>query len=170
MEVLNILKAEREKPHNLVRMYREGVFYTAYEHSAFLFCKAVHNFKVKKRFVRKAGCEIASTGFPTTSLEKWTNGLEAKEADGVLSFEVKVEEAETSKEIFTEWKEQIPLYTPNDTLKKNSDVVREEDTQYNVRSSIIALLRNFPLEQKTPLECMLFISELKKMIGNVENL
>ena len=76
--------------------YREGVFYKAYEQSAYLFVKYVKPFQVKKRFVKSVKQEVASE----------------------------------------RWRADIPLMQ----------------------------VRMFPIEAKTPLDCMLFLSEIKKQL------
>ena len=57
-----------------IRLYAEGIFYKAYERSAWVACRVLHPFMVKKRAVRKVGQEVVSIGFPKTSLDKWAGG------------------------------------------------------------------------------------------------
>lgn len=65
-----ILHKESENTHTL-HFYREGVFFKAYEHSAYLFVKYVKPFMVKKRFVKSVNQEVVSIGFPTNSLHNY---------------------------------------------------------------------------------------------------
>ena len=64
--------AERES-HNesCIYLYREGIFWKAYQKSAFLLLKHCKvNYAVKHRFVKSADCEIFSLGFPQNALER----------------------------------------------------------------------------------------------------
>lgn len=65
-----ILSNESENTHSIY-LYREGVFYKAYERSAYLFVKNVKPFMVKKRFVKSVNQEVVSIGFPTNSLHNY---------------------------------------------------------------------------------------------------
>ena len=71
MTTNEILQLE-ENNTNLVVLYREGMFWKAYERSAYLICTQIHPFRVTTRYISKlAGAAIASIGFPDTSLEKF---------------------------------------------------------------------------------------------------
>lgn len=65
-----ILHKESSNTHHIF-FYREGVFYKAYERSAYLFVTNYKPFMVKKRFVKAAGREIVSIGFPTNSINSY---------------------------------------------------------------------------------------------------
>ena len=71
MTTNEILQLE-ENNTNLVALYREGMFWKAYERSAYLICTQIHPFRVTTRYISKlAGASISSIGFPDTSLEKF---------------------------------------------------------------------------------------------------
>ena len=71
MTTNEILQLE-ENNTNLVVLYREGMFWKAYERSAYLICTQIHPFRVTTRYISKlAGASITSIGFPDTSLEKF---------------------------------------------------------------------------------------------------
>ena len=65
-----ILKTESENTDK-IHFYREGVFYKAYEKSAYLFVTYVKPFMVKKQFVKSVNQEVVSIGFPTNSLRSY---------------------------------------------------------------------------------------------------
>lgn len=71
MTTNEILQLE-ENNTNLVVLYREGMFWKAYERSAYLICTQIHPFRVTARFISKlAGAPIVFIGFPNASLEKY---------------------------------------------------------------------------------------------------
>ena len=57
--------------HDVIHLHREGSFLRAYEWSAFLSCRYLHQFKVNKRIFKGIGHPVAYIGFPETSLDKW---------------------------------------------------------------------------------------------------
>ncbi len=70
-QISTILQDEQQNVGTYIRLYAEGIFYKAYERSAWVACRVLHPFMVKKRAVRKVGQEVVSIGFPKTSLTKW---------------------------------------------------------------------------------------------------
>ena len=80
-QISTILQAEQQNDGAHIRLYSEGVFYKAYERSAWVACRVLHPFMVKKRAVRKVGQEVVSIGFPKTSLDKWAAGRRVERVD-----------------------------------------------------------------------------------------
>ena len=70
-----IYEIEQENP-GVIHLYAEGMFYRAYEKSAYLLCALIHPFKVSCHFVKSIGDYLASVGFPQSSLDKWAGGRE----------------------------------------------------------------------------------------------
>ena len=66
----------------VIHMYAEGMFYRAYEMSAYLLCSLVHPFKVSCHFVKTIGDNLLSVGFPQSSLEKWSSGHPVRKVVG----------------------------------------------------------------------------------------
>ena len=56
---------------SVLHLHREGSFLRAYEWSAFLSCRYLHQFKVNKRVFKGIEQPVAYIGFPETSLDKW---------------------------------------------------------------------------------------------------
>lgn len=75
MTKLEIYRLE-ENNEGKVYLFPEGLFYKAYEKSAFLLCKLVHPFKVSIRSYKGIKDSIASIGFPKSSLENFSSKLE----------------------------------------------------------------------------------------------
>ena len=73
-----ILQNECTNTH-ILYFYREGVFYKAYEHSAYLFVKHVKPFQVKKRMVKSVKQEVVSIGFPINSLTNYFSSEKIRE-------------------------------------------------------------------------------------------
>lgn len=56
---------------NVIHLHREGSFLRAYEWSAWLCCRYLHEFKVNNRMFKGIENPVAYIGFPETSLAKW---------------------------------------------------------------------------------------------------
>lgn len=76
--LLEILSIEQENQSS-VYFYREGAFYKAYEHSAYLFVHHVKPFRLKRRFVKSVKREVISVGFPTNSLTNYFSSDKIRE-------------------------------------------------------------------------------------------
>ncbi len=51
-------------------LHKEGIFWRAYQYSAFLFSKHIRLLRVNTRFVKVVDTEIAYLGFPEKVLEE----------------------------------------------------------------------------------------------------
>lgn len=149
---------ETEKPQNVVLLHQEGIFYIAYEHSAWLFVTAVHALKVKKQYVKCVSQHVASIGFPMTSLGKWV-AEEQVVVEGSVARVVLPADVACGNGGFDEWKAALPVDAANG---KPVGKTVAGDTACN--ADVPALIRNFPIENKTPLECMIFLSEIKQLL------
>ena len=108
MTKLEIFNAEQVNDGR-VYLYPEGMFYKAYEKSAFLLCANVHQFKVSSNQLKSIDEPLVSVGFPFSSLEKFSAGLscDSNRSDGVvvLSFA----DGRSDFDGFTEWKSQFKI-------------------------------------------------------------
>lgn len=153
-----ILRTESENS-NKIHFYREGVFYKAYEQSAYLFVTHVKPFMVKKQFVKSVKREVVSIGFPTNSIHNYFESGTIVEKENEA--EVVIDNCMTTAD-FEKWRENIKMTLAKETSAKveSLSATPEADTE----NSIIQKIKIFPIESKTPLDCMLFLSELKKSL------
>lgn len=170
MSILHeILLREGINTHT-IRFYREGVFYKAYERSAYLFVCHVKPFLVKKKRVKSVEQEVVSIGFPTHSIAHYFEQSRIKENGSEAEVEMT---QEVDVVAFETWKQGIELTVANQhksPFKRGkvssgdgcTPAMRESDDC--AENEAILKLKLFPIEVKTPLDCMLFLSELKKML------
>lgn len=152
--ITKILAAEQTKDSLCIQFYSEGIFYKAYEQSAWLACLLLNRFTVKKKFIKKAGQDVISIGFPKTSLSKWAAGRRTDVSDDKAVIYINESEYESMQDKdFNKWK---------DTISNECG-----PTTPNTASSdhIIEKIRSFPVESKTPIECMMFLSGLKQELS-----
>ena len=138
-----ILEIESQNNGSFILLYPEGMFYKAYERSAWLACMYLGNLLVKKRYIKKVQQDVVSVGFPKSSIEKWAGGRKIRTMDNYVMIILDDSEIqEYSDEIFHKWKDSG-----------------------NESEEIYDRILSFPIENKTPMECMIFLSELKEKLN-----
>lgn len=169
----DFIQAEEGNADRII-LYREGLFWKAYERSAFAVCTQIRPFKPTKRSLKiLGGGELVSIGFPVSMEEAVLKGftrLAAEPKRLTLACTVPIE-----TDGFKAWKASIPL-TPARTGRPEEHSAGQEgivtglpavETCPNRERTLCAIaerLRGFDLASSTLMECMLFISELKKML------
>ena len=152
-----------------VNLYKDGIFWRGYEQSAYAIHQIRPAYQPKKEKIKKVGHEVVSIGFPDGVLK-----------DILLAFElVKREEKKIclktrepiDLEAFKEWKEALSTYTPTcENCKKLTEILNEQSrtaapqvpTEPTGAMVIYNKVLHFDLSNSTPMECMAFVSELKK--------
>lgn len=133
------------------------MFWKAYEYSAYRFVFGIMKCKAKKQTFKGLDKEMAHIGFPESSLAVHQDRyrLVKKEDDYC-----EIEPIDVLPNMpFDTWKASIELFSAKKKTVSNS-LTNEE--------LIVSKLRNFNLESKTPMDCMMFLVELKKeMNGEV---
>ncbi len=72
-QIKEILEIENHRTNDWTTIYlfAEGLFYRAYEWSAWLCCRYVNEFKVTRRELKNENGSIVFIGFPVASLSKF---------------------------------------------------------------------------------------------------
>lgn len=177
-QLKEILEIERNRmfngPYSTIYLFQEGTFFRAYEWSAWLCCRYVNQFKATRR-EQKISSEVDSTlvfiGFPITSLSKYlpedahtaTNEDKSVTITLPLSIFNESEDQKSLLEDYNHWKQSIPLTaTRKGSLKE--DLKNVLDAPPHRLSEVMLRVLAFPIEQKTPMECMSFIAEIKQQL------
>lgn len=178
MTQTEILEIEKSREINgnyaTIYLFAEGSFYRAYDWSAWLCFRYINQFKPTKRELKNEnGDTIVYVGFPVTSLSRYIpeNGTTVSREDKGVEVDLPIEtfsgvELESLKKDFQNWKNSVPVAVS----KKSS--VREDlknggGEQPHRMSEIMFKILAYPLEQKSPMECMSFIAELKQQITSL---
>ncbi|MBO7567376.1 MAG: hypothetical protein J6T60_09830 [Bacteroidales bacterium] len=173
--------SEKEKQRESVvecrtaRLYREGTFLRAYEFSAWLFVKFVHDFKVSKRNVKGLEQPLVMIGFPIKSIDKYTpEGADVSpETDGCITVTISQmmlpDDADINALVseYSEWKETIPL---TESKKHDAAVETQHGSFSQSPTTITGVMRRileYPIEQKSPIECMTFLSDVKRQLASL---
>ncbi len=175
-QLVDIMAAEKVRTsfseQREIRLYADGSFYRAYEWSAWLCCRYVKQNKVTRRFVKSVDGDVAYIGFPQTSLSKYVlDGTEVVEnADGTVVMRLAESlfppenERETLLVDFSAWREHQPV-TELKTNKKDDGKEPNRAVQPVSSTGIMQQLQAFPIESRTPIECMLFLVEIKQKMA-----
>jgi len=126
MTFAEILSLE-ENNWDTVYLYREGLFFKAYQHSACLVHLHIHDFKLSKRYIKSVNENVYSLGFPQSSALKWLNGFPHHYVnDTLLKCEIGKFLSETEYE---SWKECVLVnagdrYTPHTHIIEKAPVYK----------------------------------------------
>ncbi len=164
----DILTAETKTDHS-VRLYREGsLFYRAYERSAYLFVHHVRDYQAVRKYYKGCNSFVVSIGFPQKSLPSL--GCQyVVNADGTVSIPV---EAEIDEQQFLQWKDNVPLHqkditaTPSPSVSHPTPTLKPDAKLDTTDAEVLRRLRQYNLAASTPMQAMLFVSELQRMLND----
>lgn len=146
-------RIEKEQSNtDKIYLHKEGIFYRAYERSAYLWLNHICNYEIKKRYVKTINEVIVYLGFPMSVLEnKIGNHTYRVEPDYAV---VELgESAKFSDEAYTGWHKQYEVEIETNDCPETKDFKA---------GTIIDEIMKYPIETSSPIECMMFLSQLKK--------
>lgn len=155
MTIQEKLQAEQSRPDGTILFFGEGSFYKAYQESAWLACSLLHRFKAFRRFVRRAGCEVVYVGFPKSSLEKFVSGRRYEMKDDTVLVYLNDDEPEFFED-YASWLASIPITSLNNSTEKQDSL-----------RALCQKVLDYPLEESTPMACVVFLAELRKQIKEI---
>jgi hypothetical protein len=175
-EILEIEKNRKGIEDSLkIYLFQEGTFYRAYEWSAWLCCRYVNQFKVTRKEQKSDLTDdgtVVFVGFPLTSLEKYlpeSCSLSVNEDKSVvLAFKENMfgEDSDFEKlaEDFAHWKQSVPMASNKRTSLREELKNGMTEVPVHRMSDVLLKIIAFPIEQKSPMECMSFLAEMKRQI------
>ena len=169
MRTLEEIVGSEDKNLSQVVLYPEGMFYKAYERSAYVCATRISPFKPSRKRVKYLGRDVVSIGFPIGALTKYFSGASPQEPGGC----VVVELAEAvDAQAFETWKAALPFKEPKARVVPAASAAipeemaggRAENVSEGESERLVRMIRGFRLESATPLQCVVFIDELKRVI------
>lgn len=174
--IKEILEVENNRSEqNTIHLFQEGSFWRAYEQSAWLCVRCLHEFKATRRQMKEAEQTVVFVGFPLTSLDKWLPEESSQRAEGEKHLVITLPEHSlpdvgggTYAELFEAWKDNVELSQPQKSGKrsvqsKSSDGI--EERTYTCLSDVMKAILSYPLESKSPVDNILFLSHLKSQLS-----
>lgn len=154
------IKFEESAPKNIIRLVKSGEFYRAYNRSAWLFHCCIAEHKVMRKYLKTFGFEIFYIGFPEKSL--FNNIGERKSEKTDLGFDIELTA------------EEIPNDEEYDIWKNNIETQQSSKCDYfslplsgiEAEKEVIKRIKEFPLESRSMVECVVFLSDIRKLLVN----
>lgn len=141
---------------SLIYLYKEGLFWKAFEKSAYLFVNSIASYKAKSKYVKAVKQDIIYIGLPPVSLERTKEKYTVIRSDD-KEITIKPNINNCNNQTFEDWK--TTLLTVGDQNPIPITNSQMSDTY------IANKVRMFNLESKTPMQCLLFLADLKKEIN-----
>lgn len=154
----NSLKFESEVPAGTVRLVSSGEFLRAYNHSAWLFYCCISKYKVIRKFSKAEQKDIYFLGFPASKLLELVNGRSVAKTDFGFDIALKPEEL-PAEEGYDAWTRDVPVEAAS-----RADAAALPLSGRELEGAVCKKIREFPLETKTPVEAVVFLSEMRKFL------
>ena len=129
-------------------LFKEGVFYKAYNEGAFLLKDRDYKVAVKK--IKSIENEVLSIGFPISVLEKLKENRQPEEYDNYCSLQSNIV---FSLLLYEEW------------YQNQIANIKREDSKYLEEYTLKDTIKNYPLANKTPIEVFIWVAKLQKLIS-----
>ena len=141
-----------------IYLYREGGFWKAYERSAYMFYLHIKKYLVQQKYVKSVDSYVVYLGFPDSKVSDLTREYTVTVPDEkqlVVSSGHSVDPSE-----FDTWKALIEMKheEPKPSIAKTETGDAEREAIHRIR--------NFMLESANPIECLIFVKELKHLLTN----
>ena len=129
-------------------LFKEGVFYKAYNEAAFLLKDK--NYKVAVKKIKNIENEVLSIGFPVSVFEKLKDEFVFEFFEWYAVYNTNTF---FDNESYTNWHNKVV---------KDSFKTSKTEIEYY----IVEQLKKYPLANKTPMEVFMWVANLQKMISN----
>lgn len=156
--IKSVLEKVRASPPDKILLHKEGVFWKAYEQSAMKIYECIRHCMLKRKKIKTVGHDVVSAGFPLSSLESWAGKRQFCVVDDWAEISLSDEEIGMLP-CFEEWKKRI-----SDLADITVPKEKEDKDARSLSVTVISRITEFPVESKTPVECMLFLLDIKRMI------
>jgi len=152
MKISGILDIEN-KNSGKIFLHKEGLFYRAYEKSAFLFVQHIKEYSISKKYYKNVNAEVVYCGFPGNTLNEILK-LAKNKTISKNDKQITISGFELNKQEFKLWKDNIEI------VKNEKD-----QTGFENLSGLSDKIRNFRVANKTPIECQQFLIELQNELA-----
>lgn len=170
MKVFDALKIEDnrcDEDANIIHLFKHGMFYRAYNWSAWLItlflCTDENRLAILCKKYNGSSNETIFVGFPVSSIEKFIPNQIGViyTSENQVDIEIDLPKGVAYNDMvtqFEEWKNQIK--NSNEEIKPN---IKNKNINTIPRDIMIDIL-SYPLEAKTQIENIEFISKLKRQL------
>ena len=153
MKIQDILQLEQNNKGNII-LHKEGIFWRAYEQSAYLFTHHIKEYQIIKKYYKNAKQDVVYLGFPLTSIKEILKIASEKKIQETQN-QIIIGKYKFSEQDFVNWKFNIKTFQATFKDLKTYKISYTE---------IFTKIKEFPLANKTPIECQQFLTELQNEI------
>ena len=154
----NSLKYESEVETGKVRLISSGEFVRAYNHSAWLFYCCISKYKVIRKYSKAHQKDVYFLGFPVSKLLDLINGRGYAKTD--FGYDITLKPGEVpAEEGYEQWTKEVPVEAASRAEASALPLSGRE-----LEGAVCKKIREFPLETKTPVETVVFLSEMRKLL------
>ena len=151
--MISIIEKAAHTSLHQIKLYKQGLFWVAYEQSAYYIWQ-IKGFKPSKKWYKNILKEVVQVGFPNVDEVLKANDIEIiEQQEAYVCFNIK---NDIKQQSFDEWKNALIL-----TEAKN-----QSNTILCKKETVEERIAQFDISNKTPMEALLFINDLKKIIAN----
>ena len=154
MSKINEILSVEESNDSNIYLYKEGAFWKAYQQSAYLLLKHCNvDYIVKHKYVKYVSTTVFYIGFPQSALRTLFKDDKLEYPD-----EGRIQISITDKIDVEDYKRWI-----NGNAGKTSFTVKKSIIQ-NDNAFIIRKLQEFDISSSTPVDCLMFVAEMQKLL------
>lgn len=159
-----------------IRLWPEGIFYKAYDCSAYLFVHELRAYRPKRKFFKVVERHVVSIGFPMSALPAILRERHAEAADSDMGTKYIALGKPVEERPFREWAETIAPEEEAERTKTRNGAARivpapcgcnGEEAPAHVSAAerrVLESLRAFSLENASPMQCMMLVAELRRRL------
>lgn len=161
-------KIQNSSDRSILTLFKEGLFYKCYNQDAMVFAKRVKPYKVNSKYVKSVGDDVLSLGFPASEVSKGNITFEGlTETLGAEKYETVVENVtfhlkDDIKQGYESWRDIVLKESNVQNATKPNSSISAITEPYN--TELVAMIKNFDLANRTPMQGLNFIQELKIMV------
>ena len=155
MTQVEIFNSEKSN-FNRIILYKEGLFWRAYEKSAYAFIHQIHSYSPIQKFIKIVGDNVVNIGFPISAFDKFKDKVSIEQES---EKQLIISSKPIDNNSFLEWKNSVEF---------KIKLIKPEECSHIVeppQPTIENMIRRFSVENKSPLECMMFVVDLKKILN-----
>ena len=147
---------------NKLYLFKEGMFYKAYNQNAMWFVQHIKPYNVTVKYIKNIQQEVYSIGFPITyltsiNLKPYALQNKVKTTPKLLCYTIT--QQPIKKINYINWCANLPRQN-----KQPIQIIQPNTTNTIMQTNIITQLQNFEMATKTPIQAFEFLIQLKKML------
>ena len=157
-----VINHEEKALPNTIRLVTSGQFYRAYNRSAWLFNTCLVNYKVIRKYIKTIQKDIRYVGFPISSIRNIVG--ERTMVPTEFGVDIVLNENEIpSEDAYLTWFDSVETHHSS-----QADILSIPLSGSEAEKEVLRRIKSFPIEQKSMLECVIFLAELRKLLNELQ--